>query len=74
MSKLSPFWMISFLLGVSAFKEIDFANFCFKHTGLGILYSLTFILSVVLILVDRKKVKDNSTEVKTDSNEYDPKN
>ncbi|RAJ78987.1 hypothetical protein CLV59_10647 [Chitinophaga dinghuensis] len=56
-------WMITIILGVAAFKEIDFRNLAFRHTGLGILYLLTFCLSLVIIF--NKKRWDDKNAKKT---------
>lgn len=54
MAKLSPFWIIAAILGIAAFKQIDFENLNFKNPGMGILYLMTFILSVFLIVKGKK--------------------
>jgi len=54
MAKVSPFWIIAVILGIAAFKQIDFENLNFRNPGIGILYLLTFILSVFLIVKGKK--------------------
>jgi hypothetical protein len=54
MAKISPFWIIAVILGIAAFKQIDFENLNFKNPGMGILYLLTFIFSVFLIVKGKK--------------------
>ncbi|MBB6270673.1 hypothetical protein HDF26_001100 [Pedobacter cryoconitis] len=57
MAKITPFWIIAVILGIAAYKQIDFENLNFKNPGLGILYLLTFIFSVILIVKGRKTTK-----------------
>lgn len=54
MAKVSPFWIIAVILGIAAFKQIDFENLNFRNPGIGILYLLTFIFSVFLIVKGKK--------------------
>ena len=54
---LLPFAAIAFLLGVAVYREIDFEQLSFKKPAMGILYLLTFILSVFLIFKGKKANK-----------------
>lgn len=50
-------WILAVILGVAVFKQINFENLNFKHTGLGILYLLTF-LALIFFIVKRKKLNN----------------
>lgn len=55
MDKKFPLWILAIILGTAVFKQIDFENLNFKNTGLGIVYLLTFMLSIFFI-VNKKKL------------------
>lgn len=49
-----PYWILVIMIGIAAFKQIDFENLNFKNTGLGIIYVLTFCL-LIFFIIKRKK-------------------
>jgi len=49
-----PFAVLAVVLGMAVFKQLNFESMSFKKPALGILYSLSFILSVVLMLTSKK--------------------
>ncbi|TDS11008.1 hypothetical protein [Sphingobacterium paludis] len=48
------FACIAFPIGLALLREFDFQNFAFRKTGLGILYLITFIVSIYLMLKKNK--------------------
>jgi hypothetical protein len=53
---LNPFLaMIAIILGWILFKQFDFENLTFKHTGLAIVYIVVFVISIYLLIRNYKK-------------------
>ena len=48
------FIFIAFTLGLTLFKHIDFKNLSLKEPVLDILYLIVFIISIYLIIKDKK--------------------
>jgi predicted ferric reductase len=46
--------IIAIILGVTLFKQFDFENLRFKHTGLAIVYLIVFIISIYFLIRDSK--------------------
>lgn len=57
---LLPFGIITVILGVAVFKQMDFENLKFKEPALGTIYLLTLIMSVFLIVKGKKQNKGQS--------------
>ena len=53
------FALLAFTLGLALLREFDFETFTFRKTALGILYLVTFIVTIYLTFKKRPK----STEV-----------
>lgn len=53
------FAMIAFTLGLALLSEFDFNTFKFKKIALGIIYLITFVVS--LYLTFKKKAKTNES-------------
>ncbi len=49
------FALISFPIGLALLREFDFETFTFKKTALGILYLITFVVTIYLTF--KKKTK-----------------
>lgn len=53
---LNPFLVIiAIILGWTLFKQFDFENLTFKHTGLAIVYIVTFVTSIYFLIRNYKK-------------------
>ncbi|MBL0740698.1 hypothetical protein [Chryseolinea lacunae] len=50
------FGIVAIILGVTLFKQFDFENLKFQKTGLAIVYSIAFIISIY-VLVKNSKTK-----------------
>lgn len=46
------FLIIAIILGSTIYKQFDFENLKFEHTGLGILYSIVFLFSICILIKD----------------------
>lgn len=54
------FGIIAIILGCTLFKQFDFKTLTFEHTGLAVIYSITFLFSVyVLVRNYKNNKKDN---------------
>lgn len=49
------FAIIAIILGWTLFKQFDFENLKFEHTGLAIIYIITFALSIYFLIRNYKK-------------------
>ncbi len=49
------FVIIAAILGWTLFKQFDFDNLKFKHTGLAIIYIIVFAFSIYLLFKKNKK-------------------
>jgi len=49
------FGIIAIILGWTLFKQFDFENLKFKHTGLAIIYIVTFVFSIYFLIRNYKK-------------------
>ena len=47
--------IIAIILGWILFKQFDFENLTFKHTGLAIIYIVIFVTSIYLLIRNYKK-------------------
>ncbi len=54
--KLINFLMafIAIILGWTLFKQFDFENLKFKHTGLAIVYMICFVFSIFVLIKNYK--------------------
>ena len=53
---LNPFLgIIAIILGWTLFKQYDFENLTFKHTGLAIVYIVTFVISIYFLIRNSRK-------------------
>lgn len=48
------FGIIAIILGWTLFKQFDFENLKFKHTGLAIVYIVTFVFSIYFLMKNYK--------------------
>jgi predicted ferric reductase len=48
------FGIIAIILGWILFKQFDFENLKFKHTGLAIVYIVTFVFSIYFLMKNYK--------------------
>jgi len=48
------FGIIAIILGWTLFKQFDFENLKFKHTGLAIVYIVTFVFSIYFLIRNYK--------------------
>ena len=53
-----PLLIIAIVLGWTIFKQFDFKNFKFENPALGIVYLITFLISVYLIVKNLKEKKE----------------
>lgn len=51
---LFVFGIIAIILGWTLFKQFDFENLKFKHTGLAIIYLVTFLFSIYFLIRNYK--------------------
>ncbi len=49
------FGMIAIILGSVLFKQFDFENLTFKHTGLAIIYLVVFAFSIYFLISNYRK-------------------
>lgn len=49
------FVIIAIILGWTLFKQFDFENLKFEHTGLAIVYIIIFVLSIYFLIRDYKR-------------------
>ncbi len=47
--------IVAIILGVTLFKQFDFDNLKFKHTGLAIVYMVTFVFAIYFLVRNSKK-------------------
>jgi hypothetical protein len=48
------FSVVAIILGVTLFKQFDFKNLKFEHTGLAIIYGIVFIFSIYFLIKNAK--------------------
>ena len=48
------FGIVAVILGWTLFKQFDFENLKFKHTGLAIVYIITFVFSIYFLIRNNK--------------------
>ncbi len=48
------FVIIAIILGRALFKQFDFENLKFEHTGISIVYIVTFVFSIYFLISDYK--------------------
>jgi predicted ferric reductase len=48
------FGVIAIIVGWALFKQFDFENLKFKHTGLAIVYIVTFVFSIYFLMKNYK--------------------
>jgi predicted ferric reductase len=46
--------IVAIILGWTLFKQFDFENLKFKHTGLAIIYIVTFVFSISVLIKNYK--------------------
>jgi predicted ferric reductase len=46
--------IVAIILGWTLFKQFDFENLKFKHTGLAIIYIVTFVFSISVLIRNYK--------------------
>jgi predicted ferric reductase len=46
--------IVAIILGWTLFKQFDFENLKFKHTGLAIIYIVTFVFSICVLIRNYK--------------------
>ena len=44
------FSIVAIILGVTLFKQFDFKNLRFEHTGLAIIYLIVFVFSIYYLV------------------------
>lgn len=49
------FTIVAIILGVVLYKQFDFQNLKFKHTGLAIVYLATFVFAIYVLVKNPKK-------------------
>ena len=49
------FVMIALILGWTLYKQFDFENLRFEHTGLAIIYMVVFVMSIYFLIKDFRK-------------------
>ncbi len=49
------FLIIAIILGSVLFKQFDFENLKFKHTGLAIIYLVVFAISIYFLISNYRK-------------------
>jgi hypothetical protein len=49
------FGIIAIILGTVLFKQFDFENLKFKHTGLAIVYIVVFVFSIYFLIRNYRK-------------------
>lgn len=49
------FIVIAVILGWTLFKQFDFENLQFEHTGLAVVYLVTFLFSIYFLIKNAKK-------------------
>lgn len=56
MKKALPFTfsVVAIILGITLFKQFDFKNLKFEHTGLAIIYAIVFIFSIYFLIKNFK--------------------
>ena len=59
---LFTFSIVAIIIGVTLFKQFDFENLKFKHTGLAIVYIVTFVFSIYFIVKNSKKQPKNKKQ------------
>jgi hypothetical protein len=47
--------IVAIILGCTLFKQFSFETLQFKNTGLGIVYLITFLLSIYFLFKNKKK-------------------
>ncbi len=52
---LFTFSIVAIILGWVLFKQFDFEKLKFKHTGLSIVYIITFVCSIYFLIKNSKK-------------------
>ncbi|WP_276486028.1 hypothetical protein [Paraflavitalea pollutisoli] len=53
------FTIVAIILGVTLYKQFDFKTLKFEHTGLAIIYAITFAFSIFYLVRNRKKAGNN---------------
>ncbi|PCI32639.1 MAG: hypothetical protein COB60_09265 [Flavobacteriaceae bacterium] len=49
------FVIIAIILGRTLFKQFDFENLKFEHTGIAIVYIVVFVLAIYFLIKNYKK-------------------
>ena len=49
------FSVVAIILGVTLFKQFDFNNLRFEHTGLAIIYLIVFVFSIYYLIKNARK-------------------
>lgn len=52
---LFTFSVVAIILGVTLFKQFDFKNLKFEHTGLAIIYAIVFVFSIYFLIKNSKR-------------------
>lgn len=53
------FTIVAIIVGVTLYKQFDFKTFKFEHTGMAIIYGLTFAFSIFYLVKNRKKANSS---------------